>query len=379
MGTARAVAAEPDTIKNMAGAENPKWTVFPSELRRYTDEVTEGTVYRFTDPANASFLPAHYNRAITRNSAWMLFCCDRTGIPQAYLMNLRNGESRQLTTAAEGLDGYSLTLSPDDRRFFYFAGRDLYSGEVATPRERKLYETPSGWERLSGMSVSPDGSQTLFAERQGSHARLRSIGTGGGSARTVIETDFPIADPITRTGKKQILYREIAAWPEGGAAPGSPPAAGLWVVNFDGGQNRRLKLAGGRIGPATWGPTGTVLYLLFPEDRTKLNALRECAPDANTDQLVASTSQYVHFGFNRNASVFAGASRNLASPDLVLMLRVTGREMDLCAHRSSRPELVAPVFAPDAQRIYFQSDRDGKPAIFCVTVERLVERIQEGE
>ena len=31
--------------------------------------------------------------------------------------------------------------------------------------------------------------------------------------------------------------------------------------------------------------------------------------------------------------------------------------------------------SPDAQRVYFQSDRDGKPAIYCMHVERLVEKI----
>jgi oligogalacturonide lyase len=32
------------------------------------------------------------------------------------------------------------------------------------------------------------------------------------------------------------------------------------------------------------------------------------------------------------------------------------------------------VFAPDSQRIYFQSDRDGHPAIYCVHAEKLVEK-----
>jgi oligogalacturonide lyase len=59
------------------------------------------------------------------------------------------------------------------------------------------------------------------------------------------------------------------------------------------------------------------------------------------------------------------------------MLRINGRELTICDHRASRPEMVAPVFSPDAQRIFFQSDRDGKPAIYCVHVERLVGRIEE--
>jgi oligogalacturonide lyase len=119
-----------------------------------------------------------------------------------------------------------------------------------------------------------------------------------------------------------------------------------------------------------------VLYLNYPEDRTKLNALREYTPDDDTDKLVAPTSQYVQFGSNRDTSVFVGASRNAASPVILILLRVTRRELTLCEHKASHPEMVAPMFAPDAQRIYFQSDRHGKPALYGLHVERLVEKIE---
>jgi oligogalacturonide lyase len=76
--------------------------------------------------------------------------------------------------------------------------------------------------------------------------------------------------------------------------------------------------------------------------------------------------------------VFVGASRSLASPVVVILLRINGRELTLCEHKASHPETVAPIFAPDAQRIYFQSDRDGKPAIYFVPVDRLVEKIEAG-
>jgi hypothetical protein len=105
-----------------------------------------------------------------------------------------------------------------------------------------------------------------------------------------------------------------------------------------------------------------------------LNAIREYAPDTGSDQLVAKTSQFATFGFNRDTSVFVGASRNAASPDVLILLRVTRRELTLCEHKASHPESVAPVFAPDSQRIYFQSDRDGHPAIYCVHAEKLVEK-----
>ena len=38
--------------------------------------------------------------------------------------------------------------------------------------------------------------------------------------------------------------------------------------------------------------------------------------------------------------------------------------------------MTAPRFSPDTQRLYFQSDRDGKPAIYGVHVERFLEKTE---
>jgi oligogalacturonide lyase len=58
------------------------------------------------------------------------------------------------------------------------------------------------------------------------------------------------------------------------------------------------------------------------------------------------------------------------------MLRSTRRELTLCEHKASNPEMTAPRFSPDTQRLYFQSDRDGKPAIYGVHVERFLEKTE---
>jgi oligogalacturonide lyase len=47
--------------------------------------------------------------------------------------------------------------------------------------------------------------------------------------------------------------------------------------------------------------------------------------------------------------------------------------MTLCEHHATQPETVQPVFSPNSRRVYFQSDRDGKPALYAVNVESLVE------
>lgn len=80
------------------------------------------------------------------------------------------------------------------------------------------------------------------------------------------------------------------------------------------------------------------------------------------------------FGRNADASVFVGASQSKAGPYVLLLLRISRREMALCEHRCSNPAAVHPIFSPSSQRIYFQSDRNGKMAIYTMAVERLVEK-----
>lgn len=341
-----------------------KGAAFASDWRRYLDASTELEVFRLTNPGYSSALPAYYNRAVARSRRFLLYSCDRSGARQAFSMDLEKGAARQLTECAD-LDARSLALLPNNLSICYLSGRRLCLTNLATLAARTVYAVPDQWAPGAGLSLTADGTSALLVERLGETSRLRMAPLGRGEARAVAEAPFEIRDPVMRPGHRQILYRQ------GDEA--------LWLVDFDGRNNRKIKTAEGGLGPANWSPNGaTVLYLNFPADRTQLNAIREYAPETDKDRLVAKTSQYVHFGFNRDTSVFTGASRNAASPSVLILLRVNGRELTICDHRASRAEMVAPVFSPDAQRLFFQSDRDGKPAIYCVHMEKLVERIEEG-
>ena len=341
-----------------------KGAAFASDAQRYADPLTELDVYRLTKPDYASMLPAWYNRAIARNSGWMLCCCDRTGSPQGFRLDLKTGDMRQFTEI-DDLDGSTLTLTPDNRSFCFFAGRSLYIAPVAAGRERELYKIPEGWERGAGMTVGPDGTHATFVETKGEASRLRMVTLGQGVPRTVIESPFVMSHPIPRPMRAQVLYRQ--------------GEDALWMVNMDGAQNRKLRTAPGLIATPNWSGDGrTLLYLNLPEDRKQLNNLREMTPDTNTDKLLAKTSQFACFAANRDATVFAGASRN-ASPALLLLLRVTQRERTLCEHKASHPEMVTPMFSPDSQRVYFDSDRHGKPAIYSMHIEKLVEKTDDNQ
>ena len=277
-------------------------------------------------------------------------------------MDLKTGQSQQLTEAA-ALDSSSVCQLSDERSICYFDGPSLRQTVLSTLRTRELYRVPEGWSRGRGLCISGDGIHATFVEARERVWRLRILGLAKGDAITATEAPEIISDPIPRPRRAGILYRR--------------GQDALWLVNYDGRDDRRLKTAEGGLGPADWSPDGrSVLYLLFPREAEKLNEIREHVPDSNSDQLVSTTSQFVSFSHNHDASVFAGASASKASPYILILLRVTHRELALCEHRSSEPASVAPLFSADSQTVYFQSDRHGKPAIYSIRVDRLVEKTE---
>ncbi len=345
----------------LAADKNP---AYPSEARRYADEATENYVVRLTDPAHHSWLPACYSRAISRKSDFLIYSSDRSGAVQAYRLDLKNGQSRALTAAPE-LVTTSLTLAPDEREFAYLAGRSLYMGRLNGEHVREVYRLEEGFNFGTGFSLSDDGLVSALVEEKAGMSRLRLVTMRTGTAETLAESPDQISDPQPRPKRAGLLYRTSDA---------------LWVVNYDGAQNRKLRIAPGGLATALWSADGrTIDYLNIPADRKQLNNIREFTPDTNEDQFVSSTSQFVSFNRNGDTSVFVGASGSKASPYMLLLVRSVKRELALCQHRASDPRQVTAFFSPNSQRVIFQSDRDGKMAIYSIAVDRLVEATETEE
>jgi len=333
-----------------------------SEKGYYQDPATEFPVLRYTDPSYSSFLPERYGRILSRRRRFLLFSSDRTGTLQGFRMDLKDGGWQQLTEAT-ALERSSLTLLPDERSFCYFDGPVFRQSSLSSLRGREVYRIPEGWTLGKGFSVAGDGVHATFVEVREGMYRLRLVGIARGDAATVVESREPLADPQPRPRRAGLLYRR--------------GAGALWLVNYDGEQNRPLRTAPGNCGPAWWSADGkTVLYLNFPEQKGLLNSIREHTPDANEDVLFAKTSQFVNFAPNGDESVFVGASGSKAAPYILIVRRATQREITFCEHDASDAAAVAPVFTPDSQEVFFQTDRHGKPAIYSMDVDKLVEKTE---
>jgi len=345
-------------------ATTGKGSVLPSVVSRCADPSTEFPGFRLTDPEHTSALPPHYARAVSRKGNFLLHSCDASGKMQAYRLDLKTGQARLLTDA-ENFHPACFTLLADERSFCYVDGGRLYLSSLTSLRPRQVYQAPEGFQP-SGLSITDDGLSAALVEQKGSHYRLQWIRLMDGITTTLAEADQEIdelSDPSPRPRRASVLYRR---------------AGGVWLANVDGKQNYRLRLADGQAISAMWNPDGkNVLYLNVPPDPHKLRNIREFTPDTNEDKAISDTTQYACFERNADGSVFVGASGSKASPHVLLLVRAVGRELTLCEHRASDPAMVSPIFSPNSQNVFFTSDQHGKPAIYRIAVDKLVEATEE--
>lgn len=352
--TRRTFLVLPVAVPFVCGQRGPN--VAP-ERRRYADGTTENEVFRLTDPAHSSRLPSLSGHCVARNNT-VLFCSDRSGKSQVYRMDLKSGEARQLTDCA-ALETSSVAFLPDERSFLFIDGQSLKRSDGG--RDRELYKTANVFE--PGIAITDDGLSAFVTERVGERWRVVQIPVlAKANPRTLVESDQVLARLKPRPRRASLLYTRAGA---------------LHLVTFEG-QTRQLKTEG-RVSEVEWQPDGrTAIYLSHSAEERSQATLREIEPDSNVDRHYCKTSQFAQFARNADGSVFVGLSGSVASPLVLLLLRVTRREFPLCEHRSQKPS-VPPVFTPNSQRVIFEGDRDGKPALYMIALEKLVERTDESE
>lgn len=359
--TRRAVlSAIPFAAGAQSGSAPAKGQYVASDWGRYADAATEFPVLRLTDPAYESHLVAPPARGLPRRSDQVLYTSTRTGQRQAFLLQLKDGRSRLLTQAS-ALAPDGLTLTYDDRALLYFDGPTLHYSPLPGLREQQIYRIREGYERECGPVSSPDGLWLYVVETRDGRSELRRLRRAGGTAETIATGEQGILDPTPNPRRAMICWRDR----EGG----------LYTATIDGAGRRRVQTPPGRVLQAHWSPDGqALLYLLAPAAANELVSIREQRLDVRTDVLVARTSQFAAFAPNANASVFIGSSSSRANPAVLILLRITRRELILCEHNATSPARTAPQFAPNSQHIFFESDLHGRPALYSVAVEKLLEK-----
>lgn len=330
------------------------------EWRKYLDPATEFEVILLTDPQYESAYPGPPALAVDRRSRTLVYSSRRTGQWQPWVLDLSTGVSRQ-AGARPGYVRETLTLSAGGREVVFGDGEHLLAVQLSSLRQRQLASLSPGAEWAGPVAPSLDGTALFYVEKREGRWRLLRLPQPRGVPAEVAVSDAPMLEAAPNPRRAMVLWRT--------------PAGMLEVSAFDGTLRRRLETPPGRVLEAHWSPDGqAVVYLHEAAGENAKTAIREQGLDSREDRLVAPTSQFGRFARNANGTVFLGASRSLASPLVLVLLRVNRREFPLCEHRASDVALVEPLFTPDSQKILFVSDRLGKPAIFVMNVEKLIEK-----
>ncbi|MEJ7604709.1 MAG: hypothetical protein WKF37_00170 [Bryobacteraceae bacterium] len=269
-------------------------------------------------------------------------------------MDLKSGESREFP-GTDGVDPHAISALPDDKSAVFCTSSTV---AIAGARARTIYKMDPGWIRTA-FAVSEDGQHAVVGEANPSAGRLQLLPLLKGSPVTLLEATSGVLFAATRPKRAALLYgRED----------------GLWLIHYDGQGNRKLKTPPGKIPAAQWSADGrSILYLLLPSESGRLHELRELTPDSNEDRLLARTSQFISFARNADDTVFVGISASKASPYVLLLLRSARRELTIAEHASSEAGKVAVHFSPNSQKVFYDSDREGRSAIYSMDVAKFVE------
>jgi len=350
----------PATLAGQVSRSRPKANPLPAvgEFVRLVDPITETYVVRLTALSSASFLPAARNRFVSVKERYLVFSSDRNGSAAPFQVDLRTGVLRQLATATK-LAADSLCLDPKERWLYFLDDGQLRRVEAGRKEMRHQAAEPVASE-VRKFSIAPGGE--IFVARGATLQRLEhgdpvTLATGVG--------EICLAQP----GAKGCLFsREI-----------SELEREFWYAAL--GAGKPVLLAKGRIADPFWAPDGQTIVFLrdVATPNATLAEIHEVGLDGMHERCVTPTSQFASFAPNFDGSVFVGASRSKAQPTVILLLRSAKRELTLCQHRSSHPASVSPAFSPDARRVYFQSDHEGKSALYSVNVELLVEPASESQ
>jgi len=316
------------------------------EFVPFIDPTTEARVVRLTNPSSTSWLPAPTNRFVSVKDRFLIFSSDRTGRAAPFQVDLRTGVPHQLGETA-ALAPRSLCLNEKGRALYLRDGGVLKEITLANRRVRTIAEG------VDAFAAAPGGEFVIVRRR-----RLELLNSG----QPIAEDAGPFC--LLQPGGDGCLFvREE-----------SPEGREYWFTSLAG-SGKPVLLAKGQVSYPYWSPAGRSLLFLrdVPGAHGMLSEIHEVAAEGGAERCVAPTSQFAAFAPNGDASVFVGASRSKAQPTIVLLLRSVRREMTLCEHRASHPASVTPVFSPDSRRVYFESDHQGKPALYSVNVELLVE------
>jgi TolB protein len=233
----------------------------------------------------------------------IVFVSDRDKNKEIYGMDFDGRNVRQLTAHK------SLSIHPNGHggRIVYTSYVNLfpqiYSMNIDGSDKK---EVPTGVDLNASPSISPDGTQIVFAGAQRGNSDICVVGSNGGNLRRLTNTRSLEAAPEWSPTGRQILYTSDQT--------GVPQ---IWLMEAEGTSPRQFSFAGNWNDEGMWSPDGARI---------------------------------------------AFACRNEGDFNICVMDIATGRTVQLTSEGSN----AHPAWSPDGEKIVYHSKRGGSTQIYTM-------------
>jgi Periplasmic component of the Tol biopolymer transport system len=384
----------------------PKGSIYRQTFRESADELTGRRVTLVAGGDSICHHPYFYNKMVTAEGR-LVTASDRGGKRDLWLVDLRNGESLQLTDSSGRFDDFSALLSADDGYLLYSAGNGIWRLDLSSLKEERLFASESGW-RFGSFGVDPGDSRALVSEMAESDVVESRGDWSSFEPQWEAHPHCRLVSLDLETGISRVAHEEMGCWlghPQ--PRPGRPDEllfchegpqwridARLWLVDADG---SRLRCAKPRrpedmiVTHEFWSADGSAI-LFVHKDYDNRATIRSIDPETLSETIVAEFTYSAHVFASPDGRWFVADGQpaqpvlpetgkdsleTMANniPNLYLIDSDSGREEVLCRHGSSfKPYGNAqdchphPSFAPDSKSVLFSSDRDGRPAVYRVEI-----------
>lgn len=359
-----------------------------------TDELTGRGLTRLTDPRVLYHLPHYHHRFLATNNRFLLLGGEPDGTRQIHGLDLRRNRLTQMSEG-EGTFPYSATLAQGGREIYYLQGDMLRSISLSGRGNRIVFRRPRGWLFTGHLSITDDAKTAAFVEINEDdlrddpaeqfaarpQCRIRVVDLPTGKDRIVVRERAWLTHPQLRPGRRELLYAH-----EG---PANEIEYRMYWTAIDGGKDKPIVPPnGGHVEREYWAADGSeVRFVHFPDETMRGATVRAISPETGEERRIARCSAFGWMQENIDGSAFVGASIRPSAPNIFVLFPLLDREITLCEHGASRkPYPIAgtdridydcampqTAFSPDSQWVYFISDREGKPALYRMKVEDLVE------
>jgi oligogalacturonide lyase len=159
-------AAAAAAVPRFAGAA-------PAPIRRERDSRTGREVWQVTEGGAISHSCYFEAQPFTRDDRHLVYCSNRGGTYQLYAVELRTGETRQLTRCRR-LSNLSFSIDPGGRDVIYLDGSELWKTAVATGAGALIADlaalAPQAANFSAGRTFSRDGRYTPVGYSMGGAA-----------------------------------------------------------------------------------------------------------------------------------------------------------------------------------------------------------------